>query len=367
MRTDEGDRTLIPRDDSSLASPFLPSPARLDDDFYMALALEEAWKYQGLTLPNPAVGALIRGAHGEILALAAHQGAGKPHAEVLALQQAYARLSGEGAILQLTSSEDIHRFLLQNHRGLFHACTIYVTLEPCNHHGKTPPCALLLSALKPHQVIIGTRDPHLKASGGVKRLKEAGIEVVIGAQSEACEALLYPFRVWQERGGFCFFKVAQRLNGTIEGGTISSEASRQHVHALRDKVDLLVISGQTVRVDDPILDARLVGGRAPDVLILTRHAQSFKRDWRLFKVENRRVIIADSLAAAEGYHYVMIEGGAGLFSALRDRVDALLTYTAPSLAPASLTLQAPNTLTLLHVDSLGGDGRAWWKMGSAKA
>ena len=113
----------------------------------MNLAISEAWKYQGLTYPNPAVGCTVVGEHGEILAVEAHHKAGEPHAEVNALKAAYYKLTQDDTILSLTSSFDIHNYLLKNHNNIFKNCSLYSTLEPCSHIGKTPACANLIAKL----------------------------------------------------------------------------------------------------------------------------------------------------------------------------------------------------------------------------
>ncbi len=114
----------------------------------MKQAIDEAWKYQGLTYPNPAVGCCIVGAKNELLAINAHQKAGAPHAEVMALKDAYFQLTNDSKILNFTNSSDIHTFLLENHNNCFNDISLYTTLEPCSHVGKTPSCASLISAFR---------------------------------------------------------------------------------------------------------------------------------------------------------------------------------------------------------------------------
>jgi diaminohydroxyphosphoribosylaminopyrimidine deaminase/5-amino-6-(5-phosphoribosylamino)uracil reductase len=147
---------------------------------------------------------------------------------------------------------------------------------------------------------------------------------------------LAPFIQWQTNP-FVFFKWAQRLDGTIDNGTISSQSSRVHVHALRDKCDLIVIGGNTVRQDRPTLDARLVNGKAPDVLIYS-HNEEFDRSIPLFHIPNRQVFIASDLERIKEYRLVMIEGGAGMFSATRDTSDWYLSYIAPKIGGGSQSL-----------------------------
>ena len=148
------------------------------DSFYLNLAVQKAWNYQCQTLPNPAVGAVALDETGAILSIQAHKEAGQPHAEVLALQESDYRLSNDSSILKFTESKDIHDSLIQNGKTLFKGISLYVTLEPCTHMGKTPSCAKLLQTLEVKRVIIGAKDCNEIASGGADSLKNAGIEVI---------------------------------------------------------------------------------------------------------------------------------------------------------------------------------------------
>jgi len=322
----------------------------------MALAVEKAWAYQGCTYPNPAVGAAVVDGEGCIISVEAHQKAGGPHAEVLALQQAFALLKNDTSILSLNGAAEIHTFLLQHHHGCFNECTIYVTLEPCAHHGKTPSCANLLSQLKIGRVVYAVADPNAEASGGASMLREAGIEVV-HQPSKAADDLLFPFVKWQQ-GRFVTFKWAQRLDGTIDGGIISGETSRHFVHAMREAADLLVIGGNTVRTDRPILDARMVGGRAPDVLILSRR-DDFDRRIPLFGVPGRKVMIADDLKVMDTYRNILIEGGPGMFDALKNACDMFLCFVAPHSGGTIRFLNATQHFEIKYLSRSGNDIKQW--------
>jgi len=300
----------------------------IDHSFYMNLALQEAWKYQGLTYPNPAVGCAIVGEYGELLAVEAHHKAGGPHAEVNALQQAYAKLTNDTTILSLTNSSDIHDYLLKNHNNIFQNAKLYSTLEPCSHRGKTPSCAALIAQLGVLEVYVGSNDSNPEASAGNAILQEQNIAVTTQLMHTECQALLKPFNLWQEKQ-FVFFKWAQRFNGTMDAGKVSSTQSRTHVHALRDMCDLLVIGGNTVRIDRPTLDARLVGGKAPDILILSRKKE-FDKSIPLFNVKERNVYIQNDLSILQNYKNIMIEGTQTMFTVTRDIVDYYLSYVAPS-------------------------------------
>jgi diaminohydroxyphosphoribosylaminopyrimidine deaminase/5-amino-6-(5-phosphoribosylamino)uracil reductase len=332
----------------------------IDPAFYMHLALDAAWRYQGLTYPNPAVGALLLDGGGRILAIEAHQKAGGPHAEVLALKTGFLQLCDNPALCQtlakLEASHQIHDFLLAHHAGLFKACTLYVTLEPCFHHGKTPPCSRLIAGVGIREIGIGSLDPNAEAAGGAAFLAEKGVAVTTGIAQEACDALLEPFRRWQ-MGRFVFFKHAQRLNGTIDGGYISADATLDFVHALRERCDLIVIGGNTVRTDRPTLDARRVGGRAPDVLIYSE-AKAFDQTIPLFSVPGRRVFVESSLERMNAYRFVMVEGGGAMYEAVKAKIDWHLCLLSFRLG-GQIGFAATGSQRRLHTRPLAEDLLIW--------
>lgn len=268
----------------------------INSEFYMSLALKEAWKYQGLTYPNPAVGCAIVGEYDNLLATQAHKKAGFPHAEVEALKSAYYKLTNDEIILQKENSSDIHNYLIKNHNNIFQNCSIYTTLEPCTSIGKTPSCANLINELKIKKIYIGSTDKYQDSFSS---------NAEFGILKHECDELLEPFNLWQ-KDKFIFFKWAQRLDGTTDG-TVSTIESRKNVHAMRSVCDLLVIGGNTVRKDRPTLDARLVNSKAPDILIYSRQKE-FDETIPLFNVKNRKVIISDSLSIIDKYKNIMIEG-----------------------------------------------------------
>lgn len=304
----------------------------------MNLAINAAWEYQLLTFPNPAVGAVCIGASAEILSIGAHKRAGGPHAEVYALRDAYVALSGDETIALSDDSAYIHNYLRKNHNNLFHNISMAVTLEPCAHSGKTPSCALLIRDLGIKTLFIACRDSNPIAANGVSILEEAGVTCTFGVMEDEGRKLLEPFLLWQNKS-FVFFKWAQRLDGTVNNGIISSQTSREHVHALRNCCDLIVIGGNTVRHDRPTLDARLVNGKAPDVLIYS-HRDDFDRTIPLFSIENRSVFIESSLEKIQEYSLVMIEGGASMMDATFSVCDWYLNYIAPKMGGGSQTLGA---------------------------
>ena len=309
------------------------------NSFALELALQEAWKYQFLTYPNPAVGAAVIVKNS--IFVSAHKKAGEPHAEVNALWEAFKAFHNTP---ELKTSHDIHQYLLKHHNGFFNDANVFVTLEPCAHVGKTPSCAMLLKELKPRSVTIGWPDPIKGHSGGAKILKNAGIEVKM-LNDNRCFNLIEPFIKWSS-DKFIFFKLAQSFNGAITGGYISSDSSLKWVHKVRDKIDLLVIGGNTIRTDRPTLDARKVSGKAPDVLIYS-HEKDFDKTIPLFNVPDRKVFIEDSLEKIEDYKFIMIEGGERLYNELKDMVDWRVFIVTPKIFDR-INYKSEDKFNILH-------------------
>ena len=300
----------------------------VNDIFLMGTAAKEAWRYQGLTYPNPAVGAVISDEFGSLIACEAHHQAGLPHAEVEVCKSAYLKLTNDTLISDIKDSSDIHNYLIANHNNIFKNLTLHVTLEPCNHYGKTPPCSHLIKELGFRRVVVGKLDENKEASGGFDFLKQNGLHVELLKNSTICEDLLIPFLRWQKEN-FIFFKLAMSLNGVIDGGVITSLNSRKLVHKFRDRCDLLVIGGNTVRQDRPTLDARLCDGKAPDILIYSRE-EEFDKDIPLFKIKNRKVYIKNSFDILKNYKNIMIEGGEGMLEATKDITDLYAIFHSPN-------------------------------------
>jgi diaminohydroxyphosphoribosylaminopyrimidine deaminase / 5-amino-6-(5-phosphoribosylamino)uracil reductase len=210
------------------------------DTDWMGRALEVG--RQGDPSPNPHVGALIV-TNGEIEGEGYLSEAGTDHAEVVALRQA-----GEKA------------------RG----GTLYVTIEPCNHYGTTPPCVDSIIDAGIRRVVIGVRDPNPNVSGGgVERLQEAGVEVTVGVEAEACERLIAPWKHYITTGSaYLAIKLGISLDGRTvsRSGTskwITGEKARSRTHQLRAKHDAVLVGINTVLTDDPRLTVRDVQGRSP--------------------------------------------------------------------------------------------------------
>jgi diaminohydroxyphosphoribosylaminopyrimidine deaminase / 5-amino-6-(5-phosphoribosylamino)uracil reductase len=324
----------------------------IDDNFYMSLAINEAWGNQLLTFPNPAVGAVVVKS-GEILSIDAHQKVGFPHAEVLALKSAYLKQNPQSLLSQITDSKEIHMFLIENHNGFFNDCEIYITLEPCNHIGRTPACSDLLSTIKPKRVIFSVFDPNNNASGGYEKLINANIEVTTGVLKSRGMDLLFPFISFQKKKSFVFFKLASRANGSIDGGYITSKESLEYVHKIREVIDLLVIGGNTVRTDRPTLDCRFIDTKtSPNVLIYSK-SKDFDKTIPLFDIKNRDVSICDNLNLDN--KFVMIEGGYNLLNNLIEQVDMLVLFISPNFKNSNDILLKDIKFRILYSKQIGSD------------
>lgn len=328
----------------------------MNDEFYMNLAINEAWKYQILTYPNPAVGCVICDKFGKILSLQAHKKAGYEHAElnsiILALQKLNPKLNFP------KNTAQAYEYTLLNHNNLLKNATAYITLEPCAHHGKTPPCVNLLKELKFKRVVIGSIDETKEAKGGAKILQNAKIDVKIGILKERCDELIEPFLRWKN-GHFSFFKLATSLNGVINGGIISGESSRKMVHLIRDKISLLAIGGNTVRNDRPRLDSRLVNGKNPDIFIYSKR-DDFDKNTPLFCIKDRKVNIGNDINFIKNYNLCMIEGGENFIKNLPDFVEHFLIFFAPNFIQKtnfSINLK----MKLLYLGRIDGEFYGWFK------
>jgi diaminohydroxyphosphoribosylaminopyrimidine deaminase/5-amino-6-(5-phosphoribosylamino)uracil reductase len=216
----------------------------------MLRCLELARQALGKTAPNPLVGSVVVQDNYNIVGEGFHPGAGQPHAEVFALRDAGEQAKG---------------------------ATVYVNLEPCNHYGRTPPCTEALIKAKVAKVVVGMIDPNpLVAGQGVERLKQAGIEVIVGVEQEACQQLNEGFihRILHHQP-LGIFKYAMTLDGKIATTTghsawITSPTARQQVHQLRVACDAVIVGGNTVRRDNPHLTTHNQGKPNPLRVVMSR-------------------------------------------------------------------------------------------------
>lgn len=319
----------------------------MNDADAMALALDESAKAVGRTHPNPAVGAVIvKG--GRVVGRGHTSPPGGPHAEVHALREAGKKAKG---------------------------ATLYCTLEPCSHQGRTGPCADAIIAAGITRVVFAVNDPNPLVNGkGEKKLRKAGLEVVKGVLEENARALNAPFFKFMERGlPYVTVKAALTLDGktatsTGESKWISSAASRERVHELRNLVDAILVGAGTVKADDPLLTTRLPGGVpghnavrvvldarlecdvkrkifdtsvAPTVVITealptTKKARQLEaRGVEVWSMPGSRKSLEPVMRALaeRGWLHVLAEGGAGVHGALltESLVDGLMLFIAPKL------------------------------------
>ncbi len=215
----------------------------------MQRCLTLARRALGQTAPNPLVGSVIV-REGQIVGEGFHPGAGQPHAEVFALREAGERAKG---------------------------ATVYVNLEPCNHYGRTPPCSEALVKAEVARVVVGTVDPDPRVSGGgIDRLRQAGIEVVVGVEEEACRQLNEAFihRILYRRP-FGILKYAMTLDGKIATTTghsswVTGTEARNEVHQLRAACDAVIVGGNTARYDNPQLTSHHAAARNPLRVVMSR-------------------------------------------------------------------------------------------------
>ena len=245
-------------------------------------AIELASRGLGRVEPNPAVGAVLVDEHLNLLADGYHERFGGPHAEVNALSDFAARFEDSG----------VREELLAN-------ATLYVTLEPCCHHGKTPPCSEAVINAGVRRVSVGIRDPspHV-AGGGMQQLQAAGVDVSTGLAEELVRELNAPFLKRLATGlPWVHAKLAMTLDGKIATRTgmskwISGEASRQRVHLLRGRMDAIIVGAGTARADDPLLTVRVPGPRTP-VRVVVDSAATLSLDSQLvLTVNDAPVLVA---------------------------------------------------------------------------
>jgi diaminohydroxyphosphoribosylaminopyrimidine deaminase / 5-amino-6-(5-phosphoribosylamino)uracil reductase len=289
-------------------------------DDAMRLAITHAEQVKGTTYPNPPVGAVILDAKGEIVGAGATEPPGGPHAEVVALRRAGELATGGTAV---------------------------VTLEPCNHFGRTPPCVDTLVAADVSRVVYAVSDPNPVAAGGAARLAELGIEVVTGVLATDVER--GPLREWLHKQRTGMPHVTWKLAASVDGrsaaadGTsqwITSEVTRNDVHRHRAVADAIIIGTGTVFTDDPALTARLPDGRLADrqplrVVVGEREISS---ESRVLNDDSRTMVIRtrdphEVIQALADRTDVILEGGPTLAGAFLRAgiVDRILAYVAPIL------------------------------------
>lgn len=304
---------------------------------YLERALELARHAEGVSLPNPMVGAVIVAPGGRIIGEGFTAECGKGHAEV-------------NAVASVSEAD----------RALLPQSTIYVTLEPCSHYGKTPPCAKLLCDIGIRRAVVGTVDPFAKVSGrGIDMLRRAGVEVEMAPQDFADKCLWLNRRFFTAhslRRPFVTLKWARSADGWLDRrrtpanphpAAISTPAGRLAVHRLRGCHDAILVGSGTVLADRPRLDARIAGGKNPLPVILDVRRRLAEADISTALpplVIDYEAPLADYLAGlyARGITSVLVEGGsdtlqrfidAGLWDEAREEI-APVNFGDEGCAPA---------------------------------
>ncbi|WP_343710333.1 bifunctional diaminohydroxyphosphoribosylaminopyrimidine deaminase/5-amino-6-(5-phosphoribosylamino)uracil reductase RibD [Mycobacterium sp.] len=298
----------------------MTGPAAIDYDAVMQLAVEHAELVKGATYPNPPVGAVIVDRDGQVVGVGGTGPAGSAHAEVVALRRA---------------------------GGLAAGGTAVVTLEPCNHHGRTPPCVDALLQAGVATVVYAVADPTPVAAGGAARLAAAGVHVVADVHADLVAAGTLREWLHKQRTGLphVTWKYATSVDGrsaAADGSSqwISSEAARADLHRRRTAADAIVVGTGTVLADDPSLTARLADGRLADrqplrVVVGKREIPS---EAKVLNDDSRTMVIRthdprEVLGALSDRTDVLLEGGPTLASAFlrAGTIDRILAYVAPIL------------------------------------
>lgn len=314
-----------------------------------AVAVGEA--VRGSTSPNPWVGAVVVAADGALISRGATSPPGGPHAEVLALRAAGAAAAG---------------------------ATLYVTLEPCSHHGRTPPCVDAILKAGVAEVVVGVVDPDGQVSGrGVAKLRGAGVDVRVGVASQAVEASLAAYLKHRRQGRpWVVVKLAATLDGRIAApdGTskwITGSEARADAHRLRAVSDAVAVGAATVRADDPALTVRDAVGRDP-LRVVIGSAGAVDRGAKVHPALFHDGDLGEllDLLGRRGVLQLLVEGGAhvaGEFHRL-GLVDQYTLYFAPALmggddglamfaGPGASTMSAVSRGRIASVRPLGADLR----------
>ena len=295
-------------------------------DAAMRLAIEHSYQVKGTTYPNPPVGAVIVDPQGRVVGVGATEPAGGDHAEVLALRRA---------------------------GGLAAGGIAFVTLEPCNHYGKTPPCVNALIESRVSLVVYAVDDPNAIAGGGAGRLQAAGVQVRSGVLADQVAA--GPLREWlhKQRTGLphLTWKYASSVDGrsAAADGTsqwISSEASRLDLHRRRATADAIVVGTGTVLADDPALTARRPDGSLADrqPLRVVVGMREIPPEAKVLNDDSRTMVIRthdpmEVIRALSDRTDLLLEGGPTLAGAFlrAGAVNRVLAYVAPILLGGPIT------------------------------
>ena len=285
----------------------------MTDSDYILRCLELAANGEYYVAPNPMVGALlVDPATDRVVAEGWHRQYGGPHAEVECFRAADARMAG------LTEAEKAARYS---------SLTLYVSLEPCSHYGKTPPCADLIVKKGVRRVVVGIPDPNPQVSGrGVQKLRDAGIEVTVGVEQAACRRLNKRFLCLHEKHRpYVILKWAQTADGFVDSReskaesqplVISTPVTKQIVHQMRAENMAIMVGTRTALLDNPSLLTTRWPGRNPVRVVLDRHHR-IPKDAKIFSGDAPTIVYSERTdweyvlgdLAQRGIHSVLVEGG----------------------------------------------------------
>ena len=306
------------------------------DEKIMKLAIDEAKKGIGKVNPNPLVGAVIE-KNGEIISKGYHEFYGGRHAEIVAIENAFEK--------GLTVKD----------------ATMYVTLEPCHHWGKTPPCVDRIIKEKFKKVVIAMKDPNEQVAGkSIKKLKENGIQVEVGVLEKEAKNLNQKFLKYiKYKEPYILLKFAMSLDGfifpyTIENRKITNEKSNVLVYNLRNQYSSIMIGYKTLEKDNPRLTSRIEKSRNPIRIVLDNDLESYGKDFMIFKEEGKNIIFNNKKSekkdnteyikindtspeeiikkiGEKGIDSIIVEGGASIIEQFLSHADKIMIFQSPKI------------------------------------
>ena len=328
------------------------------DREFMRLAIRLALRGEGQTSPNPMVGSIVVSRGGKELGRGFHERAGEPHAEINALERAGKKAKG---------------------------ATLYVTLEPCVHHGRTPPCVDSIIEAGVRRVVVGTKDPNAIVAGrGIRKLRRAGVEVTTGVLAAQCSRLNEGYNKFITTGlPFVILKLATTLDGRIatssgESKWITGAEARRQVHKMRARVDAVMVGSGTVLKDNPSLNVRGIKGVRDPVRVVLDSRFKTPLGAKIFSVRGGAAIVyttrrakAGKIEAARALGATVVilpetKDGVSIKRVLRDMakrgITSVMIEGGASLATGALKASLVDKLALFVAPKLlGGDALAMVK------
>ena len=317
------------------------------DELYMHRAIELALKAKGMTSPNPLVGALIV-KDGRIIGEGYHSSAGQPHAEIEAINN---------AVEDISNSE------------------LYITLEPCNFHGKTPPCVETIERIPFKRIIIATRDPNPKVNGkSVEHLMRKGYEVTEHILESDAQSINEYYNYYMiNNKPYIILKIAQSADGFIAPDRmgkfyLTGEESRSEVHYLRQRIDAILTGSGTINSDNPMLDTRLSQKNIKPLLIIADFSNKLDYSSNIMNDDEREKIIFVSrdfqkqINTVKNTEYIFIENKEALWEIINNdlqqrHLTSILIEGGSSLMSSAIENQIPNELILFIAPFILGNGK----------